>query len=213
MAAGDATPRGAAPPVGGLDPIDARLLRSLVARATAMLSADGAGVRFLLDDTTSVGTALPASLSVFEEVQMRAAAGPGHQARATGRPVASCDLRALPGKECFMRTLADLTDVRAVLSVPLGGETGADAGAFGVLSAYSTRPRRWSAADTEVLEALAQLAASFLMFSRAVHQQGARVDDLRQAMDTRVVAAQLAGVLSEADNAPARPAGRATSPI
>ena len=82
-----------------------------------------------------------------------------------------------------MRTLADLTRVRAVLSVPLTEETGADGGAFGVLSAYSMSPRRWSGTDTEVLEALAQLATSFLLFSRAVHQQGARVDGERHLGD------------------------------
>ena len=180
-------PADAVPAPGDLSAV----LQQLVDTVKAVLTADGVGL-MLADEGGHPRTAATtdAVAELVEKVQEDFAEGPCLAAYDRGEPVAVTDLAADP-RWVRLATVVGQVSVRSVASVPvrLAGVVA------GTLNCFATSVRAWRPEELGALEVFAELVAEVVQGGVRLDASETEVDQLRQALTSRVLIEQAKGVL------------------
>lgn len=178
--------------VSDYDVVD--VLDRLVRRCVQLLAVDAAGI--LLDDQTGGMAVMAASdddIRVLEVFQVQHAEGPCRDCLLSGEPVTSADLSSDHQRwPRFVQAALD-TGIRAVVAVPLRLHEGT----LGALGLFQNQPRQLSADDQRLAQAFADVASIGIIQHRTIHRSAMLAEQLRVALDSRVVIEQAKGVLAE----------------
>lgn len=178
--------------VSDYDVVD--VLDHLVQTCVAVLHVHAAGM--LLDDQAG-GLAVIASSSEdarkLEVLQAQSRQGPCYDCVVTGTPVSSHDLSEDSARWPLFVPLALGAGLHAVTALPLRlrGET------VGALGLFQSTPTTLEAEDARLAQAFADVATIGILHQRTMHRGSVMAEQLRGALDSRVVIEQAKGVLSE----------------
>jgi GAF domain-containing protein len=173
----------------------AEVLQRAAAATQAISAVDGAGLLLLDDDGLLRWVAVTSrAAQALERAQQDLGEGPGLDATADEREVASADIAADPRWPKLAAALAD-RPVRSVLSVPvrLKGR------AFGALDVYSSIPHEWNDEEVRSIAALTDVIADLLEAAAHAEEQAGRAAQLEYALEARVMIEQAKGVLMARD--------------
>jgi GAF domain-containing protein len=173
-------------------------LREAAEAVADLLGADGAAVALLDQDGAlrwATATSQPAYLLVKVEGDFRE--GPGVDAHAEARPVATPDLR-LGQRWLRLGPVAASHGLRAVLAVPVlaRGRTVA------VLEAVAASSRLWSEAEARAVGGYAAMLGRLFAAAADALEQRRLACQLQSALQSRVVIEQAKGVLMERKQLP-----------
>lgn len=82
--------------------------------------------------------------------------------------------------------------VRAVLGIPLRVRTDS----LGAMNVYSEQPRQWRQAEIRVARVLSDMAASYVANASDLEESQRTTEQLREALDSRIIIEQAKGVLA-----------------
>jgi GAF domain-containing protein len=178
-----------------LDPTKdlAATLQQAVLAAKQLFGAQAAGI--MLADANSQlrwASASDQRAQTLEDNQEIFAAGPCAQAYTTGKPAVMRDATLERRWGEIALTFVEV-QIRSGLSVPveLGG------GPIGTLDVYAVDPRDWDDSEVSALWAYAGVVASLLWAAANAEVNGALVEQLQTALDSRVLIEQAKGALME----------------
>jgi GAF domain-containing protein len=178
-----------------LDPTKdlAATLQQAVLAAKQLFGAQAAGI--MLADANSQlrwASASDQRAQTLEDNQEIFAAGPCAQAYTTGKPAVMRDATLERRWGEIALTFVEV-QIRSGLSVPveLGG------GPVGTLDVYAVDPRDWDDSEVSALWAYAGVVASLLWAAANAEVNGALVEQLQTALDSRVLIEQAKGALME----------------
>lgn len=150
----------------------------------------GAGLMFITEHGyLSYVAATDEAGRQLEQAQAKAGQGPCYDSFVYGRDVVSSDLRA---DSRWPDLPAHLTpEVRAVAGIPvmLAGSP------VGTLNVYQDEPTNWDESDVRALHAYGDLVAEVVRAALAAHDHSVLADQLRYALDYRVVIERAVGYL------------------
>ncbi len=168
------------------------VLGDLSERITALLGLTGAGVSVLESGLIRFAAATGDRAAALERVQEAEQAGPGVDACRTGMAVTVTDLpQTSRGWSRYQQAARD-AGIAAVASVPMCHRDES----IGALDLYSASQRDWSPADLGVIGILADMATGYLVHARELDRQERINEQLREALDSRIVIEQAKGVLA-----------------
>ena len=168
------------------------VLTDLAERVTAVLGIAGAGVSVLESGQFRFVAASDEHSADLERVQEAAQAGPCVDACLTGKIVTAAGLPDIsPGWDAYQQAARD-AGIVAVASVPMchNGES------IGTVDLYSASQREWSAGDLRAAGILADMATGYLVQAWELDRQCRVNEQLREALDSRIVIEQAKGVLA-----------------
>lgn len=172
------------------------VLRDLSSRVPEVLGVAGAGMTLADGGRVRFATAPVEAIAATDELQVELQSGPSVEAVATGRPVTVDDLMvgdwALRWPAYVSRARG--AGLRAVAGIPML----ADGQAIGAINLYDDSARSWSPQDVRVAGILADIATTCLLHASALQRQRRMSEQLRQALETRVVIEQAKGILAAA---------------
>ena len=171
-------------------------LEQVVEETDRMFKVDGAGL-MLLDqsDTLRYVVASDEPGRVLETIQEQVGEGPCLDAFDRDEPTVVADVTRERRWPSFAR-LARQHRLIGVLGVPVDLETGT----VGTLNVYSTARHDWDDDEVEAIQAYARIVASVLRTAVEAHVQGQVAEQLRYALDRRVVVEQAKGMLMERES-------------
>jgi GAF domain-containing protein len=171
------------------------VLYDLAEQVVQVLGLVSASVSLAQDGTMRHVVSLNDVASEIEVVQERLQQGPCVDAFRTEEPVTVSDLRGEPERWPELRIAALEAGVVALAGIPChDGHQ-----ALGALNLYDTAVHRWSAAELERAQVLADMATGYLVNASRL-QQARRVNEqLQRALDNRVVIEQAKGILAAHD--------------
>lgn len=137
-------------------------------------------------------TALSETIATLEAIEERTGQGPCHEVHELGTAVRVSDLREHADRWPDLAAAAEQTGVVAAAGVPLH----VDGAELGVLTLYDTRVRQWNDRQLEVAQLLADTTAGYIVYASAYRQATAVVDQLRHALESRVLIEQAKGMLA-----------------
>jgi GAF domain-containing protein len=171
----------------------AATLEQAVVAAKQLFAVDAAGIMLAdADGKLCWASASDPLAQTLEDNQETFAAGPCVEAFASGQPAVICDATLEPRWGEITVAFAEL-QIRSGLSVPvqLGG------GPIGTLDVYATAPGGWDATEVSALQTYAGLVATLLGAAAKAHSSGRLAEQLRVALDARVLIEQAKGALME----------------
>jgi GAF domain-containing protein len=171
------------------------LLGDCAERATAVLGVAGAGVSVLESGQFRFVAATDDRFADLERVQEAVQAGPCADACQTGKIVTVGDLaESSPGWGRYEQAARD-AGIVAVAAIPMrGGEN------IGALDLFSTVRRDWRPEDLGAAVILADMATGYLIAARELEELRRVNEQLREALDSRIVIEQAKGVLAAERN-------------
>jgi GAF domain-containing protein len=168
-------------------------LQQAVLAAKQLFGAQAAGI-MLADANGQLrwASASDQRAQTLEDNQEIFAAGPCAQAYTTGKPAVMRDATLERRWGEIALTFVEV-QIRSGLSVPveLGG------GPVGTLDVYAVDPRDWDDSEVSALWAYAGVVASLLWAAANAEVNGALVEQLQTALDSRVLIEQAKGALME----------------
>ena len=169
------------------------LLTQLAADCARLLDVDAVGL--LLADARGALHVVAASserVADLEAFQAQRAEGPCHTCYLDGRAVDVPDLAAAAARWPAFAAVAAKAGIASVHAVPmrLRDDT------VGALNLFGTAPGGLNEADLRLAQALADVATISLVQDRAAADKNVVVEQLQNALDSRVVLEQAKGVLS-----------------
>lgn len=168
-------------------------LREGIETVVGLLGADG-GVLALVDEDGALGWATATSQPAYllAQVETDVGEGPGMDARAAGRPVASPDVR---GAQRWVRLgqVAASHGVRAVLAAPVQ----VDGRSLGTLSVVASASRGWSEGEAQAISGHAAMLGRLLVTAADAVEHRRLAGQLQTALDSRLVIEQAKGILME----------------
>ncbi|WP_193312896.1 GAF and ANTAR domain-containing protein [Georgenia subflava] len=170
------------------------VLNDLAGRLNAVLTITGSGVSLAEEGRIRMVTVIPPELAALEHHEDETQEGPGAAAYRSGKLVAVNDLREVADRWPGYCRVARESGIAATAAIPLA----LDGDVYGVLSLYSAPPREWPQDDLAAAAVLADIATGYLINASTHHQQEQLNEQLRQALDTRVIIEQAKGVIAEA---------------
>lgn len=168
------------------------VLHDLAEQVTTVLGIDGAGVSVQDGDRLQFAAALDERSAALEGAQESAQAGPCIDAWHSGAAVTVDDLQREPQGWDAYEQAARENGVAAVAGIPMQ----CDSQHIGALHLYSATPRHWSADDLETARILADIATSYVVHASELDRQRRLNDQLREALDSRIVIEQAKGVIA-----------------
>jgi GAF domain-containing protein len=168
------------------------VLDDLARRVTAVLGVDWAGVSVQESGKLRFVVADSEQAAALERLQEDTQAGPCVDAWRSGDIVAVADLRADPHRwDRYEQTARD-GGIVAIASIPMrrADET------IGALDLYSRVPRDWSDIDLAAARTLTDMAASYVASATELDRQRRIIEQLREALDSRIVIEQAKGMLA-----------------
>lgn len=173
---------------GGLE----RALEHVVDETSRIFSVDGAGLLLVGEgDVLRYVAASSERGRIVETIQEQVDEGPCVDAFEHGEPVVAADVAKDPRWPRF-GPMAGEHGVHALLGVPVVLE-----GPVGTLNVYSSDRHDWDDAEVEAIQAYARIVASVLRSSVEAHLQTKVTEQLRYALDRRVLIEQAKGILME----------------
>jgi GAF domain-containing protein len=167
-------------------------LHDLVDATTAILDVHGAGTNLADGDRLMFATAAPADIAALEEIQERDQVGPCVAAFQSDEPVVVSDLTTGEHPWPALTSVAAQTGISAVAAVPLR----LNGTRLGALDIYSRGPHVWTAEEVETAELLAALATGYIANASRLDHARQTVEQLQEALDSRIVIEQAKGVLA-----------------
>lgn len=167
-------------------------LNDFVGSAAAILGIHGVGMSLVKEGRLSFATASLEHVAALEEAQEAEQAGPSVDAYRGATAVLVQDLTACAERWPRIVQVAEIHGIVAVGAFPLA----LDEHHFGTLDLYDTRRRDWTAAEVEVAELLAVLAAGYLANASRLGHARTTAHQLQEALDSRVVIEQAKGVIA-----------------
>ena len=177
--------------VADFDVLD--FLHMLTARCTELLDVTAAGV--LLADPAGDLRVMAASseqVRLLELFQLQNDQGPCLDCYHSGQPVSVSDLSAVEGRWPRFSSQARQHGYGAVLALPMRLRQHT----IGALNLFSAAPGL-TGADTQVAQALADVATIGLLQQRAQREADTVVTQLQTALNSRVLIEQAKGILAE----------------
>lgn len=168
------------------------VLTDLAERATTVLGVAGAGVSALESGQLGFVTATDERCADLERAQAAEQAGPGVDACRNGMIVAVADLTATSHDWGRYRQTAQDAGIAAVAAVPLCQ----DGECIGAVGLYDIARRDWHPDDLAAVGILADMATGYLVHVRELDRQRRLNEQLREALDSRIVIEQAKGVLA-----------------
>jgi GAF domain-containing protein len=171
----------------------AATLDQAVVAAKQLFAVDAAGIMLAdADGKLRWASASDPLAQTLEDNQETFAAGPCLQAFVSGRPAVTHDATLEPRWGEITLAFAEL-QVRSGLSVPveLGG------GPIGTLDVYAAAPGGWDQTEISALQTYAGLVATLLGAAAKAELGGRLAEQLKVALDARVLIEQAKGALME----------------
>lgn len=168
------------------------VLQDLTERVTTVLGLMGSGVSLVSDDRLTFVTVVPDTMMALEQVQEQAQLGPCVAAYRTGQAVTVPDLEQHAREWTAYCHAAAEIGVQAVAGIPMHlGET-----MYGALNLYDADVREWPAEDLTVAQLLADMATGYLINASKLGQEHQINEQLRVALESRVIIEQAKGMIS-----------------
>jgi GAF domain-containing protein len=178
-------------PVGNYDVMD--ILDVLCHRVEEILPVDGAGVMLrTAENHLRFVAASDDVVQHIEDLQIELGEGPCVQAYETNEQVVVTDLVASRRFPRFGPRAIEL-GMRAVYSFPMRFEERR----IGALNLYRGKPGPFAVAEAVAGQVLADIATTAILNAQSGEQTGRLVEQLQQALDSRVIIEQAKGRLSE----------------
>ena len=172
------------------------VLNDLAERVTSVLGVAGAGVSVLESGQIRFAAASDERCAGLERAQEAGQAGPGVDACRAGMIITvSGQSKTSPGWDRYQQAARE-AGIVAVASIPMRH----DDESIGAVDLYGTTPRDWSAADLGAAVILADMATGYLVQARELARQCRLNEQLREALDSRIVIEQAKGVLAAERN-------------
>jgi GAF domain-containing protein len=168
------------------------VLRDLAERITAALGVAGAGVSLLESGQCRFAAASDERSATLERRQEAVDAGPFAEACLTGKAVTVSSLAENAREWPEYRQAAREAGIVAVAAVPMRR----DDESVGTVNLYDVSPRVWSAEDLYVAGILADMATGYVVQAWELDRQRLINEQLRTALDSRIVIEQAKGVLA-----------------
>lgn len=168
------------------------VLNDLVERVTVVLGVDCAGVSVQDSGQLRFAAAVSEGAAALERVQETVQAGPCVDAWRSGTAVTVSDLRKVPHRWNRYARVAGEAGIVAITSIPM--RRGAEC--IGALDLYSGAPRDWTGADLAVARTFADMATSYVVNASELDRQRRVSEQLREALDSRIVIEQAKGMLA-----------------
>ena len=168
----------------------AAVMKRAVNSIYGVFGCNGAGTMFVTEaGHLSYVAASDEAGRQLEEAQAAAGQGPCYDSYVYAREIASSDLRAddrWPGLPAHL-----IPEVRAVAGIPimLSGSP------VGTLNVYRDRPTDWDSSDIQALRAYSDLIAEAIGAALAAQEHSVLADQLRYALDYRVIIERAVGYL------------------
>jgi len=168
------------------------VLHDLAEQVSAVLDIDGAGVSVQDSGRLHFVNALDERCAIVERAQESGQAGPCMDAWHSGQPVTVTDLRETSRGWGGYEQIARDAGIVALAGIPMrrNGES------IGALDLYSTRPRDWTADDLDAARILADMATSYVINASELDRQRRVNEQLKEALDSRIVIEQAKGALA-----------------
>jgi len=165
-------------------------LSELTESVAAVLGLSGSGVTMAKEGRLRFVTAVSKASGEVEGHQEEEQAGPCRDAYDTGQVIRVRDVREESGRWPEFSANAVRLCVAGVAGIPmrLADEI------IGVLNLYSQEPREWSDEDIAVAGVLADVATSYVVNASKLRQQEQLSEQLREALQSRVVIEQAKGI-------------------
>jgi GAF domain-containing protein len=178
--------------VAGYDVVD--LLQSLVDTCAELLDASAAGILLASDKS---GLVLVASTSessrLVDTLQVSSGFGPSILSFRTGKQQSIADIREAPDEWAEFRERALAEGFLAAHAFPLRLRDSV----IGCLTLLSEKPGRLSEEDASVAQGLADVATIGILHERALRESAIATEQLRYALESRVVIEQAKGVIAQ----------------
>jgi transcriptional regulator with GAF, ATPase, and Fis domain len=168
----------------------AGVMKRAVNAVNDLFGYSGAGVMFITESGyLSYVAASDEAGRQLEQAQATAGEGPCYESYVYASDVVSSDLHADSRWPGLVRHLS--AQVRAVAGIPvlLGGSP------VGTLNVYRSEPAEWDSSDVSALHAYGDLIAEMVSAALAAHDHGVLAEQLRYALDYRVVIERAVGYL------------------
>jgi len=172
----------------------AEFLHTLAARCVDLLDVNAAGV-MVTDPRGNLRVMASSSerVHLLELLEIESNAGPCVECFATGQPVSDIDLHVVdPRWATFSRSAGD-AGFWAVHALPMRLRDEI----IGVLNLFSARSGSLTAGDASLGQAMADVTTIGLLHQRAIHRREEMVEQLQQALNSRIIIEQAKGVLFE----------------
>ena len=169
------------------------VLDEIVAAASALLRADGAGLMLISEDgALQWVTATVVNAQAFEQAERDLQEGPCIEAFIHDRVVGTRDLSAEVRWPRFGQVAA-AHGFRAVLAAPVS----LDGRPVGTCNALMRAPRDWHEADHEAIRGYATVLGRLIGLAAEATSKGRLAEQLQYALDHRLVVEQAKGILIE----------------
>ena len=170
-----------------------RAMQRIVASVHQLFGYSGAGVMFITDsERLAYVAASDDNARALEEAQEATGSGPCYESYIYASPVTAKDLHSDARWPELPARLPGHVHAVAGVPVPLGGSP------VGTLNVYCDEPEEWDSSDIQALRGYADLIEEILTASLAGRQQSALADQLRFALEYRVVIERAIGYLMAA---------------
>jgi transcriptional regulator with GAF, ATPase, and Fis domain len=177
--------------VAGYDVID--LLQTLVERATALFDASSAGIILGPDvDHLEVIASTSENSRIVGLLQLRAGEGPCVEAVTSGRVVSVGNESEMRDRWPSFAAAATGSGYESVHAIPLRLRQQI----IGSLNLFRDHPGALNERDAIAAQALADVATIGVLQERTIHDSSVVREQLRRALDTRIVIEQAKGVIA-----------------
>jgi len=167
-----------------------RAMKRIVASVNQLFGYSGAGVMLITDAGRLAYVAASDDGSrALEEAQEATGYGPCYESYVYASPVTVKDLHSDARWPELPPRLPEHVQAVAGVPIPLGGSP------VGTLNVYCDQPEEWDSSDIQALYAYADLIEEILAAALASHQHSALADQLRFALEYRVVIERAIGYL------------------
>ena len=170
------------------------VLHNLTEEMAEVLHLSGAGVTLVDGDRQRFVTAAVEAIATLEREQENWQKGPCIDAVASTAPVAVPDIASGDASDRWpdYTIAAKNAGIQAVAGIPMLAE----GAAIGAVNLYDNQPRNWSAEDLRVATIFASIATGYLAHASSARQEQRTAEQLRQALNTRLIIEQAKGVLA-----------------
>ena len=167
------------------------VLHELTQHIRVALGISGAGVFLRENGNVRFVTAEDERISTLERIQEEHDQGPGVDAIRTGQAVLVTRLADESARwPIYVAKAADL-GISAVAAIPMRNST-----CIGAVDLYDTCAHDWSPDQLDIAAVFAGIATAHWLFATQLQREHRTVEQLQQALDSRVVIEQAKGILA-----------------
>ena len=168
------------------------VLYDLTERVAEIIPVPAAGVSLLQDGALQHATSLNELAAAIEVVQEQSQQGPCVDACRTNEMVSVADVRVEPDRWPAVSRAARAAGVVAMAGIPFSNGQAT----LGALNLYDVEPRHWSEAELARARVLADMATGYVVNASHLQRERRTNEQLRQALENRVVIEQAKGILA-----------------